>query len=91
MAYGLFMKVVVADRLASIINPIYSNWNNQTGMSLMTATILFAFQIYCDVGYSQLSIGSVRVLGFHINHNFINPYLCTSIRDFWQMWHISLN
>ncbi len=91
MAYGLFMKVVVADRLAGIINPIYSDWNSQSGMSIMAATILFAFQIYCDFeGYSQLAIGSAQVLGFHINQNFKTPYLCTSIRDFWQRWHISL-
>ncbi len=91
MAYGLFMKVVVADRLAGIINPIYSDWNSRTGMSLVTATILFAFQIYGDFeGYSQLAIGSARVLGFYIDQNFKTPYLCTSIRDFWQRWHISL-
>lgn len=91
MAYGLFMKVVVADRLAGIIDPIYNNWSEQTGMRLMTATILFAVQIYCDFeGYSQLAIGSAQVLGFHINQNFKIPYLSTSIQDFWQRWHISL-
>lgn len=91
MAYGLFLKVVVADRLASIINPIYNGWEDQRGMHLMVATVLFSFQIYCDFeGYSQIAIGSAKVLGFHINKNFRAPYLCTSIRGFWKKWHISL-
>ncbi|MCI8815135.1 MAG: MBOAT family protein [Lachnospiraceae bacterium] len=91
MAYGLFMKVVVADRLASIIDPVYNNWSVRTGMDLMIATILFAIQIYCDFeGYSQLAIGSAQVLGFHINQNFRTPYLCTSVQEFWKRWHISL-
>lgn len=91
MAYGLFLKVVVADRLAGIINPIYSGWEEQRGMNLMVATILFSFQIYCDFeGYSQIAIGSAKILGFHINRNFMVPYLCTSIRGFWKKWHISL-
>lgn len=91
MAYGLFMKVVVADQLANIVDPIYNSWSEQSGMNLMAATVLFAFQIYCDFeGYSQLAIGSAQVLGFHLNPNFRTPYLCTSIRDFWQRWHISL-
>lgn len=91
MAYGLFMKVVVADRLAGIIDPIYGDWINHTGMDLAAATMLFAVQIYCDFeGYSQLAIGSAQVLGFRINQNFKTPYLCTNIREFWKRWHISL-
>lgn len=91
MAYGLFLKVVVADNLASIINPIYENYNESSGMMLLTATIFFAFQIYCDFeGYSQLAIGSARVLGFHISGNFKTPYLSLSVKEFWQRWHISL-
>ncbi len=91
MAYGLFMKVAVADRLAGIIDPIYGDWINHTGMDLGAATMLFAVQIYCDFeGYSQLAIGSAQVLGFRINQNFKTPYLSTNIREFWKRWHISL-
>lgn len=91
MSYGIFMKVVVADNLSNIIDSIYSNWIERRGMDLMVATILFAFQIYCDFeGYSQLAIGSAQVLGFRINQNFRMPYLCDNIRDFWKRWHISL-
>lgn len=91
MAYGLFIKVVVADRLSGIINPVYANWNEQNGMCLLTATVLFAFQIYCDFeGYSQLAIGSAKTLGFSINRNFDTPYLSGNVHDFWKRWHISL-
>lgn len=91
MAYGLFMKVVVADRLAGIIDPVFNEWSEQSGMNLLVATILFAIQIYCDFeGYSQLAIGCARVLGFHINQNFDTPYLCTSVKGFWKRWHMSL-
>ncbi len=91
MSYGLYMKVVVADQLSSIIDPIYNDWIERQGMELMIATILFAFQIYCDFeGYSQMAIGSAQILGFRINQNFRTPYLSTSIQDFWKRWHISL-
>ena len=91
MAYGLFLKVVVADRIAVIVNSIYSGWADENGMSILTATILYAFQIYCDFeGYSQLAVGSAKVLGYNLTSNFNTPYLCTSVQDFWKRWHISL-
>lgn len=91
MAYGLFMKIVVADNIAMVINPIFENPDSYSGMMLIYATILFAFQIYCDFnGYTQIAIGSANVLGFKLSQNFNSPYIGTSVKDFWRRWHISL-
>lgn len=91
MAYGLFMKIAVADNISAIIDPIFEKPNNYSGMMLLFATILFAFQIYCDFnGYTQIAIGSAKVLGFKLNQNFDTPYMGKSVKDFWRRWHISL-
>ncbi len=91
MAYGLFLKLVVADNIASVINPVFANYTSIHGMIIMTALILFAFQIYCDFqGYTLLAIGSAKILGIDILENFNAPYLAGSVREFWQRWHISL-
>lgn len=92
MAYGLFLKIVIADNIDKIINPLFDDYANANGMQLLLAIILFAFQIYCDFqGYSQLAIGSAKVLGFHIRENFNAPYFASDVRDFWRRWHMSLN
>ena len=91
MMWGYFLKLVIADRCAVLVNRVYGDYTSYKGFQLIIANVLFAFQIYCDFeGYSQLAIGSAQVLGFHINENFRTPYLSTSVRDFWQRWHISL-
>ena len=91
MAYGLFLKVVVANNISGLIDPIYQDYANYNGMQLMVCTILFAFQIYCDFeGYSQMAIGCAQIFGFQINHNFSTPYMAVTIKDFWARWHISL-
>ena len=91
MAYGLFMKIVVADNIATVIDPVFDAPDNYSGMMAMFATMLFAFQIYCDFnGYTQIAIGSARVLGFKLNQNFDSPYMGKSVKDFWRRWHISL-
>lgn len=91
MAYGLFMKIVVADNISKTIDPIFKTPDYYSGMGCLFAAILFAFQIYCDFdGYTQIAIGSAKVLGFDLNQNFDTPYLGTSVRDFWKRWHISL-
>ena len=91
MAYGVFLKVVVADNLSLLIDPVYYNTNDSSTIALTTGMILFAFQVYCDFqGYTQIAIGSARILGFQLNENFNSPYLAKSIKDFWGRWHISL-
>ncbi len=91
MATGLFMKIMIADNIATYIDAVYDDYMAYTGAEIMLATILFAFQIYCDFGgYSAIAIGSAKVLGFDLMENFRSPYLATSVRDFWRRWHISL-
>lgn len=91
MAYGLFLKVVAADNIAVVVDFAFNHYQSVGGMRILVATILFAFQIYCDFeGYSQIAIGAARVLGFTLRQNFRMPYLSGSVRDFWRSWHISL-
>ena len=92
MAMGLFMKVVIADRLARYVNVVYNDPTSFQGLSLVVATVFFAFQIYCDfAGYSLVAIGSAEVMGFRLMKNFDRPYLSRSISEFWSRWHISLS
>ena len=92
MAWGLVKKVVVADRLAELANHVYDAPRGFTGLPLITGTIAFAFQIYCDFsGYSDIAIGSAQVLGFTLMKNFDRPYAARSIAEFWRRWHISLS
>ncbi len=92
MAWGLFMKVVIADRLARYVNAVYNEPTAAEGLTLVVATVFFAFQIYCDfAGYSLIAIGSAKVMGFRLMTNFDRPYLSRSISEFWSRWHISLS
>ena len=92
MAWGLFKKMVIADRLASVTDTIYNNPQPHDSIPIIIATIFFAFQIYCDFsGYSDIAIGSAQVMGFKLMRNFNRPYLSKSISEFWGRWHISLS
>jgi D-alanyl-lipoteichoic acid acyltransferase DltB (MBOAT superfamily) len=89
---GLFKKVVIADRLAMYVDEVYSHPSEYHGLSVIVATYLFAFQIYCDFsGYSDIAIGSARMFGYDLMQNFDRPYFSRSIREFWTRWHISLS
>lgn len=92
MLWGLFKKIVIADRLAIYVNAVYNNPNQHNGMTLILATIFFAFQIYCDFsGYSDIAIGAAKVMGFKLMTNFNRPYFAKNISEFWKRWHISLS
>ncbi len=92
MAWGFFKKIVIADRLAQIVDYSYTNVPSQNGLSLILATVFYSFQIYCDFsGYSDIAIGSARVMGFKLMNNFRTPYLAKNVSEFWQRWHISLS
>lgn len=92
MAWGMFKKVVIADRLAIVVNHVYASPNDYSGIYLLLATVFFAFQIYCDFsGYSDIAIGSAQVMGFKLMDNFNRPYFSKSIAEFWKRWHISLS
>lgn len=92
MVWGFFKKCVIADWLSlRIVDPVYQNLASYHGGILVVATVAFAIQIYCDFsGYSDIARGCARMMGIHLMENFRAPYLCTSIRDFWKRWHISL-
>jgi alginate O-acetyltransferase complex protein AlgI len=92
MAWGLFKKVVIADRLAVVVDQVYGSPEEFTGATILVATFFFAYQIYCDFsGYTDIAIGTARVLGFELMANFKRPYFAGSIREFWRRWHISLS
>lgn len=92
MVWGMFKKVVVADRLAGFVNVVYGDVYAYAGISLILATIFFAFQIYCDFsGYSDIALGSAQVMGYRLMLNFDRPYFSKSIAEFWKRWHISLS
>ena len=92
MLWGLFKKVVIADRLAMITDPIFNTPHNYTPLSLFLAAVFFSFQIFCDFsGYSDIAIGAARTMGFKLMTNFDNPYKSKTISEFWRRWHISLS
>ncbi len=92
MMWGMFKKVVIADRLASFANVVYNDVHSYTGISLILATVFFAFQIYCDFsGYSDIALGSAQVMGYRLMLNFDRPYFAKSVSEFWKRWHISLS
>jgi len=92
ISWGLFKKLVIADRLAPMVDQVYNHPGDYHGLNVVLATLFFAEQIYCDFsGYSDIAIGSARVLGFNLMKNFRNPYLSKSVSEFWSRWHISLS
>ena len=89
--WGLFKKVVIADRLADYVDLAYANAGYQSGSTLAIAAIFYSFQIYCDFsGYADMAIGSGKMLGFNIMDNFRFPYCVNTIKEFWRRWHMSL-
>ena len=89
--WGLFMKIVIADRCAIHVNDIFQNYTYYSGSTLMTGSIFFTIQVYADfAGYSLIAIGISGLLGFDLMNNFSYPYFARSIADFWKRWHISL-
>lgn len=92
MAWGMFKKVVIADRLALLANPVFDHPRRFEGLPLLLAVVAFTGQIYADFsGYTDLARGAARVLGYQLVLNFRQPYLATSVGDFWRRWHMSLS
>lgn len=92
MLWGFFMKVVVADRLAIYVDYVYTDVASHSKLALAMAAFFYSFQIYCDfAGYSLIAIGAARVMGFTLSENFHQPYLSSSITDFWRRWHKTLS
>lgn len=92
MIWGYFQKVVVADRIAIVVDTVYGDIDTYKGAYLAVATVLFAFQIYCDFGgYSLIARGAALFFGIDLMENFDAPYLSRSVAEFWRRWHISLS
>ena len=92
MVWGFFLKIVIADRAAILVNQVFNYCNYYEGPTVLIAAVLFAFQVYGDfAGYSNIAIGAAQVMGFKLMKNFERPYLAVSISDFWRRWHISLS
>ena len=91
MLWGYFLKLVLADRIAIVVNTVYNHHTEYQGWYFIVATVLFAFQIYCDfAGYSTIAIGAAKILGVRLMENFDAPYTAQSVAEFWRRWHISL-
>lgn len=92
LLWGMFMKVVMADRIGIYVDTILDNYQYQSGLSLAVGGVLYSFQIYGDfAGYSYMALGVGKLLGFDLINNFKRPYFAISITDFWHRWHISLS
>jgi len=90
--WGMFKKVVIADRLAFYADNMYFHYNEVSGWTIIFGGLAFFFQVYCDFsGYSDIAIGCAKVLGINVMENFRTPYLSKSLPDFWTRWHISLS
>ena len=90
--WGMFKKVVIADSLAPIVDAIFNNYQNESGITLIVGAIAFSFQIYGDFsGYSDIALGTAKLFGFELLSNFKFPYFSRDIAEFWRRWHISLS
>lgn len=92
MLWGFFLKLVIADRAAILVNAVYDDMASFGGAYIALATVCFALQIYCDfASYSIIALGAAEVMDFRLMKNFDRPYFSASIADFWRRWHISLS
>ncbi|MBR3807759.1 MAG: MBOAT family protein [Lachnospiraceae bacterium] len=92
MVFGMFQKMVIADRVSVFVDAVYNNLHAVGTMETVFAAVGFSIQIYCDfAAYSTIAIGAAKVMGFEIMENFDTPYFAASIKEFWRRWHISLS
>jgi alginate O-acetyltransferase complex protein AlgI len=92
MTWGLFKKVVIADRLALFVNPVYDHTTSYSGYILILAGLFYTFQLYADFsGYTDIALGAAEVLGFKMLKNFDRPFSSKSVTEFWKRWHISFS
>jgi len=92
MIWGFFMKMVIADRVAILVDTVFTSYRMYGSVELIAAAIAFPIQVYCDFGsYSMIAIGSAKVMGFDLMENFNSPFFASSVREFWNRWHISLS
>jgi alginate O-acetyltransferase complex protein AlgI len=89
---GLSKKLLVADRLAVFVDPVFGQPQLYSGATVLSAVVAYSLQIYCDFsGYTDMAIGLAKIIGFDLPENFHMPYLAASITEFWRRWHITLS
>lgn len=92
LLWGMFMKVVVADRVGLYVDTVYGAYQNYSGITYAVTSILYSIQIYADfAGYSLMALGTGKLIGFELTENFRRPYFAFSVTDFWRRWHMSLS
>lgn len=92
MLWGYFQKMVIADRVALLVNEVYDNYRIHGAISIIVATLFFSIQVYCDfASYSNIAIGAAKIMGIQLMRNFETPYFARSVGEFWHRWHISLS
>ena len=92
MLWGFFKKVVIADRLAMVVDRTFAHTTESSSLALFTGAVFYSFQIYCDFsGYSDIALGAAKVMNIKLMENFNQPYLSRGISEFWTRWHISLS
>ena len=89
--WGLFVKIAIADNIATPADDIFQNFSHYSGSTLLLGAVLYSIQIYADFsGYSNIAIGTAKLFGFNLMRNFDNPYFSRDITEFWKKWHMSL-
>lgn len=92
MLWGFFKKVVIADRLAMVVDRTFGHTTESSSLALFIGAVFYSFQIYCDFsGYSDIALGAAKVMNVRLMENFDQPYLSRNITNFWSRWHISLS
>lgn len=92
MLWGFFKKIVIADTLGAYVDATYNNLYENMSYNILLAIFFFSIQIYCDFsGYSDIAIGTAKLMGINLMKNFDSPYMSSSIKEFWSRWHISLS
>ena len=90
--FGMFKKIVIADNISICVDAVFEAPQNFHAISIIMAVIGYSIQIYCDFsGYSDMAIGTAKILGYDLNRNFNMPYIAKNISNFWKRWHISLS
>lgn len=89
--WGLFKKLMIADRIAVMVDTVFNDYTPYTGITLLAASLFYCIQLYCDFsGGIDIARGAAQVMGIHLTNNFERPFFATSIADFWRRWHITL-
>lgn len=90
--WGLFLKLMLADRIAGMVDNIFAKYNEFGSIMLIGGSLLYTVQIYCDfAGYTDIAIGVSELFGIGLSENFRTPYFAENITQFWRSWHITLS